>query len=156
MTSNLLNDGISVLRGSHKLTAMDAIRALRHLIEAARTKLRVLEDEEHAKHRRSVPVRAHERSETRAQAVAKSRKVREVAAKAALSIYKTIMLAGKAIGDIWYDELLAIRTESRFAATLADKIMKCGIPAKPTQIKNMVSEAQLAQMVERAKRAAAA
>jgi hypothetical protein len=156
MTSNLLNDGIRVLRGDHKFSNMDAIKALRHLIETARTKLRLLEGEEYTRYRRSVPVRAHERSEARSQAVAKARQVREVAAKAALSVYKTITLGGKAIGDVWYDELIAIRKESRFAASLADQLMNCGIPDKPTQIKNMVSESRLAQMVELANRAAAA
>jgi len=83
--------------------------------------------------------------------VAKRQAKRRATAKVILSLYDTMKLGTKSVGDVWYSELIAIRSESVFAASLADQIMKHARPSGPARVRDIVNEKTLAKMVARAR-----
>lgn len=75
--------------------------------------------------------------------------------RAVVSLFETTTVGGRPIGLIWYDELIAVRRESLFAASLVDQLIRFGVPPSfPVQVKDLVTERELKVMVEIAKKAA--
>jgi len=140
---------IKSLLGLQRLSAIEAILLLNKAIKIMHSLVRGYQEELS----KNVVIKPHQPSPKTVQA----RKVNKIAAEAADSIMKSTKILGRAIGDIYYSELYAMRRESRFAASLADQIIKCGTPADPnnTKIRQMVNPDELATMIKKAKAAAA-
>lgn len=71
-----------------------------------------------------------------------------------VSLFDSVMLGGKAVGNVWYSELAAIRKAGTFEASLAHQILCHGSPSKDVKVRDMINEKTLLKMVAAAKEAA--
>jgi hypothetical protein len=138
---------IRIITGNSPSTSEGAAVALRVLIKRASNCLRAAEDALIA----SNPARKYKPAPV---VVAQRRQIRERAAAIALSLYDSVAILNKRVGDIWYSELEAMRSESAFAASLADQLIRYAIPNQPTKVREMVTEQTLERMIKKARREA--
>jgi hypothetical protein len=151
-TNRRLELAIRIVRGHARATTIDDIVALRFLIAEATEIMRAAEDAlEAARPKRPTTVPTSERALSFQERRDAEKAVRKVAVRAALTIYDTVMIQGRRVGDLWYSELEALRSESAFAASLCDQLIRHAKPSTDTRVRDMVSQETLAAMVERAK-----
>lgn len=147
---NKLEVAITLVRGYARVATVEDIAALRYLIARASVLARAAED---ALERQRIKAKGKPspKNEQRKKMQQHVTAMRKVAAKAALSLYETTMVLGRAIGDIWYTELQAMRTESVFVASLCDQLLRHATPSADIQIRDMVNLATLEKMIAKAK-----
>lgn len=66
------------------------------------------------------------------------------------TVYDSVLLGGRPVGDVWYHELHNMRDASLYDAELSRQLLAHARPNAPTQVRDMVSTAVLARMVEKA------
>ncbi len=142
MAKDQIGLAIRIVMGRAEGTTAEGAQALRLLIRTANQRLANIEAVLASK----IEIKARVASP---YLVAK-REQHAKAAITALSLYETVKVLGRSIGDIWYHELDAIRGESAFAASLADQIIRCGIPNRPTRVRDFINRKTLAEMVKKA------
>ena len=119
--------------------------ALEALIQEAKDKLRECRS-------KIAATLAHSERQPSAAVVARQEE-RQATAKAIRSIYDATRLLGRPLGDIKFSELPAFRKEGRFAAALADRILKFGKPAsEQDMVRDVIKEKTLAEFVDEARR----
>jgi hypothetical protein len=144
-----LDLAVRILMGRAEPANEEGIRALRYIIAEAQALLKMAEQEWFA----SLPRGKGSGGGTKQASPVATVALREKAAKAALSLFESVLIQGRAIGSIWYHELEAFETESLFAASLAKQLREYGIPNQPVRVKDWVSQKTLSEMVKKAKRA---
>jgi hypothetical protein len=141
------------VRGHARAKTIEDVSALRYIIGEATQIMRAAEDAlEAARPKRPTTAPTSERAVSFQARRDAAKALRKAAARAALTVYDTVLIQGRRIGDVWYSELEALRAESAFAASLCDQLMRHGRPSAPTRVRDLVSQETLAAMVERAKR----
>lgn len=70
------------------------------------------------------------------------------------SLFDTVKIGGKAVGNVWYSELSAIRKAGTFEAALAHQILSHAKPAEDVKVRDMINERVLVKMVAAANEAA--
>jgi len=123
----------------------EGIAALVYLIDLARILLRRAEDDLAKK------VAPPKRYMTASPKIIARQRQREKAAAIALTLYDSVLIQNKSVGNLWYSELEAMRSESAFAASLADQLLRHGAPTVPTRVRDLVNQKTLALMVKKAK-----
>lgn len=71
--------------------------------------------------------------------------------KAVVSLFDTLKIDGRPIGNIWYSELDAIRRQGAFEAHICQAILRHGKPSKDTKVRDLITEKKLAEFVAAAK-----
>jgi hypothetical protein len=151
-TDRRLEHAIRIVRGYARATTIQDIVALRFLIAEATEIMRAAEDViEAARPKRSATAPTSERALSFQERRDAKKAARKAAVRAALTVYDTVMIQGRRIGDVWYSELEAMRSEGAFAASLCDQLIRHAKPSTPTRVRDLVSQETLAAMVERAK-----
>jgi hypothetical protein len=151
-TNRRLELAIRIVRGHAGATTIDDISALRFLIAEATEIMRAAEDAlEAARPKRPTTAPTSKRALSFQERRDAEKAVRKAAVRAALTVYDTVMIQGRRVGDLWYSELEALRSESAFAASLCDQLIRHATPSTPTRVRDLVSQGTLAAMVKRAK-----
>ena len=145
-----LDLAIRIVRGNADPSPLDAIAALDHLAGVVRARLTEYHEREEAERVRK-PTR-------RTPVAAALQKQRDDMAKAAhqtvWTLFDTLHLGGRPIGEVWYHELEKLRHAGLFEAALVDFLLKHTVPTSPMRIRDMISEKALKNMVVQAEEAA--
>lgn len=150
MAKDQIGLAIRIVMGRVSGSSPEGAAALRRLIREAQIKLSEIDAELAAKAAISVKAR------TPSPYLIAKREQQTQAAKAAIALYDSVKMLGRAVGDIWYHELNAMRSESAFAASLADQLLRHGRPSQPTRIRDFVNQKTLASMIKKAEQSAKA
>lgn len=87
---------------------------------------------------------------SRARSRTKTRALVTLGRIAAKSLYETVQVSGRPIGDIWYSELHAIKKNGLFEAHICTAILHHGVPCDDKKVRGLIPEKTLASMVRAA------
>lgn len=109
--------------------------------------------------RRARRKRTYTKEERAAHAAGCLERAKEKTAMAKLgrvvtSLFDTIKIGGKPVGNVWYSELSAIRKAGTFEAALAHQILTHAKPSEDIKVRDMINEKVLVKMVAAANEAA--